>query len=345
MTRSAGKLALAADARRCTRPSPSNAVTDVPQSDAHALALVATQCRTPTSRGATTRLSGRSAISSTVTSRPRWRARGGGLEPDVAGAHDHQPPARPRGPRGSPRRRRSCAGSGCPPGRGRAPRAGAAGCRRRAAACRSAARRRRSRRRRCVGAVDGRDPHAEARVHLPLLVELRAAQQQALAFHFARQELLRQRRPVVGQVGLVAHQHDRALVCPSRRSVSIACTDAWLAPTMTTVPRSWLRPDLVGALASGAPRCRLIYGPVEEQVEGGVDDGTGCAPGCAWLCLQAPRWRTDGRRPGWCVQGAANAGAVAGSARFLHKDTGPRGRRRRLGFGFHWRGPRSAAGQ
>jgi len=59
------------------------------------------------------------------------------------------------------------------------------------------------------GAVDGGDPDPEAHIHAVLLVELAAAQPQPLALELARQVLLGQGRPVVRQVRLVAHQHDR----------------------------------------------------------------------------------------------------------------------------------------
>ena len=87
---------------------------------------------------------------------------------------------------------------------------------------------------RFAAAVDGRHSHAEPGLDAMLLVELRAAQPQPLALELAREVLLRQGRAVVGQVGLVAHQHDRARCGPPRRSVSMACTAAWPAPTMTT---------------------------------------------------------------------------------------------------------------
>ena len=60
-----------------------------------------------------------------------------------------------------------------------------------------------------AGPVDGRDPHPEAGLDPVLLVELGAAQQQPLALQFARQVFLGQGRAVVGQVRLVADQHDR----------------------------------------------------------------------------------------------------------------------------------------
>ena len=63
-----------------------------------------------------------------------------------------------------------------------------------------------------VGSINRRDPQAQFHIDLVLFVELGAAQQQPLALHFARQVFLRQRGPVVGQVGLVADEHDRSRV-------------------------------------------------------------------------------------------------------------------------------------
>ena len=68
-------------------------------------------------------------------------------------------------------------------------------------------------------AVDGRHAHAEPRLDAVLLVEVRAAQPQPLALELAGEVFLRQRRAVVGQVGLVAHQHDRARVALAAQRV------------------------------------------------------------------------------------------------------------------------------
>ena len=50
----------------------------------------------------------------------------------------------------------------------------------------------------------------EAELHVELVVR-RAAQRELLGLPLAREQLLRQRRPVVGQVRLGAHQHDPAV--------------------------------------------------------------------------------------------------------------------------------------
>ena len=63
-----------------------------------------------------------------------------------------------------------------------------------------------------VRPVDCGDPQSELHVHQVLFVELGAAQQQPLAVHFTREVLLGQRRPVVGQVRLVADHDDAACV-------------------------------------------------------------------------------------------------------------------------------------
>jgi len=57
-------------------------------------------------------------------------------------------------------------------------------------------------------AVDGLHAYAEPHVHMVVLVELPGAQVQPLEFGLAGEELLRQRRALVGQVGLLAGQDD-----------------------------------------------------------------------------------------------------------------------------------------
>jgi hypothetical protein len=68
-------------------------------------------------------------------------------------------------------------------------------------------------------AVDGRHAHAEPGLDPVLLVELRAAQPQSLAREPAGEVFLRQGRAVVGEVGLVAHQHDPARVALAAQRV------------------------------------------------------------------------------------------------------------------------------
>ena len=59
-----------------------------------------------------------------------------------------------------------------------------------------------------VRTVDRGHPHAEFHLDVMLLVEMRAAQQQSLTLEFAGQIFLRKRRPVVRQERFVADQHD-----------------------------------------------------------------------------------------------------------------------------------------
>jgi hypothetical protein len=67
--------------------------------------------------------------------------------------------------------------------------------------------------------VDRRHAHAEPHFRLRRLVELRTAQQQALAFQLAGEVFLGQRRAVVRQVGLVADQRHRPRVACAPQGV------------------------------------------------------------------------------------------------------------------------------
>jgi hypothetical protein len=83
-------------------------------------------------------------------------------------------------------------------------------------------------------AVDRGHAHPEAGVDAMLLVVLRAAQPQPLALQFAGQVFLGQRRAVVRQVRLVAHQHDGPGVTLAAQGIHrLHCSVP--RPTMTTV--------------------------------------------------------------------------------------------------------------
>ena len=79
------------------------------------------------------------------------------------------------------------------------------------------------------GEVDARRLHAEPEVDLLFAIELLGAQRQAGAVHRALEERLRQRRTLVGQVGLARQQDDRivrAFLAQTGRGLDAGVTGA-----------------------------------------------------------------------------------------------------------------------
>ena len=151
-----------------------------------------------------------------------------------------------------------------------------------------------------VAPVDRGDARTEPRLDPRLLVELRAAQQQPVALELARQELLRQRGPVVGQVGLVADQDDGTLVA--------------LAPQRID--------GLDGGVAgadddNGFTHSRFIYGrsPPRKESRAGRPVAMLGQPCRTTVGQEAPGALQTGAVSGVQTPGTARS---PGSARFLH---------------------------
>ena len=237
---------------RSTAPSPSNASTPVPEQHLARRGRRGCRGRPRRPRGPSTRSSGTAAGSTTRHLQAALARRGGDLGADPAGAdHDEPAAARPaaRAARRSRRRAQVEHAVELAAGDAQPPRLGAGGQQQPVVA--RAARRRRARAR--AAPCRGRSTvRAEAQLDVVLGVEALVVDVDRLALGLAAQVVLRQRRALVGALGLGADEHQAPVEALARAASRRPSRRRGSAPTITNVwsvvmgSSSWSGPGTPG---------------------------------------------------------------------------------------------------